>query len=1114
MSNSTTSSLKTMTDMYLTKILLGEGSDSLSNSSTISGIAKQLITATVMSSIDEIKQCVGSFLSYVRTYISNNYQSWGKVLYNAIKVILYGLKLLTGKWIITGIYNLLKLTIKKIKKSFVNNDKKSTTIIPLNIDKNEAGVSDHVVKLALDNDNMLLVKIIEYISRNGFYKLSEKSNWGINGSYIIEKWTDISFPIPIPYSDLNMNVIDSDINVTLSKIENDHLTVCLDDMSIKFAYKDQRKCLISIITDKTTDTINLYKINNLTNVSVANDIDDLTSTLAWDSDVVAKLKLINSLELIDGLESMSEDTELDDFKEFTSSFTSKKAKNNRVFAFLSYINNILISSMELDTNLTPDTFKQATNWYALFGITAPSMASTTKQPLCCKLGAQLSVFNGYLKLIDKKTMNKLIHRIYWSRNHETVCFNKPEGRDENVKGDVTIKEVTIALKKLTHVKLSVNSSVPSHDSKIIQSQFEDFVFLKILGQSESYMELHPQEVYHIECCRLEHIETIPNPVFVEWEQNIQYITNMSKKLSNDIGEINGIPMVGVSTNPFYSSLSKPASTNTIMDRLAETITDVPPRTITKTTVSRTIKSNLINNRVYKPFSSLFLHPQDHSKITNALKLFRDKKEVLHDLGLPNKFSLLMTGPPGTGKTSTMYAIATNLNMPIYYIHMYDNMTCGELRDMFYHIYQVKGGGIVIFEDIDLMTNITSDIYNSDDMSISELQSSDDCVLTPSYFLQFLDGVLSQDKSVIVMTTNHPEKLSPAFKRAGRFDLIIELGNCDHTLINTICQRVLNRTIEQSLLCKLPLNLSPATIIYHLKNYILNPEESMESILLPLIEFNENQLYRTIDKITTKKRNVIVSEIINENESKNEIEIKNESDIKIKSEIEIKNESNIKNEDEDLKPITDQPDNENENENEGEGEGEIELELTDEDEIEDEESTTITSVEIKEENDSNKLQFTISSDDILTEYDLQCLNSLYKNKTRFNEVVNKYPLIGHFYSKISSYNYISDKDFTFNLMPVIDKKYDKKTIVTIMKNLLDECECMRGKVLKVLISLTIAQTMCDNYQFTLDHEKLRKAVIDKFCDDYTREKDILSKVLNILGYDYVMWTEFCKIISGI
>jgi len=80
--------------------------------------------------------------------------------------------------------------------------------------------------------------------------------------------------------------------------------------------------------------------------------------------------------------------------------------------------------------------------------------------------------------------------------------------------------------------------------------------------------------------------------------------------------------------------------------------------------------------------------------------------------------------------------------------------------------------IILLEDIDAIFQgreaVNKKDYDGEDWTRSG----------PSFsgLLNALDGVRSQEGRILIMTTNHKEKLDPALLRPGRADLQIELGN--------------------------------------------------------------------------------------------------------------------------------------------------------------------------------------------------------------------------------------------------------------------------------------------------------------------------------------------------
>lgn len=54
-------------------------------------------------------------------------------------------------------------------------------------------------------------------------------------------------------------------------------------------------------------------------------------------------------------------------------------------------------------------------------------------------------------------------------------------------------------------------------------------------------------------------------------------------------------------------------------------------------------------------------------------------------------------------------------------------------------------------------------------------------------LNLLDGIYAAPARIVMMTTNHIEKLDPALIRAGRIDVHLYMGHCDLSQIKAIYQ---------------------------------------------------------------------------------------------------------------------------------------------------------------------------------------------------------------------------------------------------------------------------------------------------------------------------------------
>ena len=131
--------------------------------------------------------------------------------------------------------------------------------------------------------------------------------------------------------------------------------------------------------------------------------------------------------------------------------------------------------------------------------------------------------------------------------------------------------------------------------------------------------------------------------------------------------------------------------------------------------------------------------------------------------MPWRRGYLLYGPPGTGKTSVAYALAGELHlklcaMSLSNAKLTDQMLANQLQN-------TPPRSLILIEDID---------------AFFHARDKQDTRITISFsgLLNALDGVGAQEGRIIVLTTNHRERLDPALIRPGRIDVEIELGNAD------------------------------------------------------------------------------------------------------------------------------------------------------------------------------------------------------------------------------------------------------------------------------------------------------------------------------------------------
>lgn len=238
---------------------------------------------------------------------------------------------------------------------------------------------------------------------------------------------------------------------------------------------------------------------------------------------------------------------------------------------------------------------------------------------------------------------------------------------------------------------------------------------------------------------------------------------------------------------------------------------------TPSVVSKHIKSDR------KPMKYLYLpHDQKHS-LESYLTNFKDNRELYNTMGIPYKGGIILSGEPGCGKSSSILAIATYLNKDIYFLDLGKIKTNEELKLCVDHVGSTsQKGGVIIFEDIDCMTNVVK--KRTDDTVVNGEG------LTLSFMLNILDGTMSPEDVIFIMTTNHPEVLDPALIRPGRMDLSIELKKCSREQVAAIYHDLYKSHLPQDILDRFQETFITSEVIMHLFHNVFNKEITQEELL--------------------------------------------------------------------------------------------------------------------------------------------------------------------------------------------------------------------------------------------------------------------------------------------
>ena len=151
-----------------------------------------------------------------------------------------------------------------------------------------------------------------------------------------------------------------------------------------------------------------------------------------------------------------------------------------------------------------------------------------------------------------------------------------------------------------------------------------------------------------------------------------------------------------------------------------------------------------------------------------------KSEAEYDaFGIPYKKTYLLTGVPGSGKTSLIKALCNEIHYNLGIMSMSSDMDNATVQGSFRNLDPKT---VLLLEDIDCLFEKRASV---------ETQS-----FTFSNLLNILDGVLFKHGIIVFITTNHPEKLDNALLRQGRTDMIIELNYPSKTEIEKLFRDML------------------------------------------------------------------------------------------------------------------------------------------------------------------------------------------------------------------------------------------------------------------------------------------------------------------------------------
>lgn len=168
----------------------------------------------------------------------------------------------------------------------------------------------------------------------------------------------------------------------------------------------------------------------------------------------------------------------------------------------------------------------------------------------------------------------------------------------------------------------------------------------------------------------------------------------------------------------------------------------------------------------RPIESVVLKGNMMEELIGDIEKFLASEQWYTERGIPYRRGYMLYGPPGSGKSSTVFALASHLKLNIAILNLNESkLTDNDLR---VSLATVPPKTVVLIEDIDCVFNNRKEGKDKENK------------ITFSGLLNAIDGVAASEGRILFMTTNHLNTLDDALIRPGRCDVKLFMDNADYT----------------------------------------------------------------------------------------------------------------------------------------------------------------------------------------------------------------------------------------------------------------------------------------------------------------------------------------------
>ena len=216
----------------------------------------------------------------------------------------------------------------------------------------------------------------------------------------------------------------------------------------------------------------------------------------------------------------------------------------------------------------------------------------------------------------------------------------------------------------------------------------------------------------------------------------------------------------------------------------------------------------------RTFENVFF--EQRKQVRDRVKFFLEHRDWYEKKGIPYTLGFMFHGPAGTGKTSSIKAIANAGRRHIINIQLSEIKTKQQLQHLFFNdeIHVFNGVNtekytipvaerLYVIEDIDAMGDVVlsrewkkpvvEEKKKEEDMFGDRKDEKDTFDL--SFLLNLLDGTLEANGRSIAFSSNYPERIDKALIRPGRVDMIVHFKRCSRAVLKEMVDSFYEQDLE-------------------------------------------------------------------------------------------------------------------------------------------------------------------------------------------------------------------------------------------------------------------------------------------------------------------------------